>query len=182
MENSERKYNSQIQDNREVEMIMNILNVESSQVRTRLEEILNKISLTHNEYTLQRKMVHTTAQRLTLQQNQNRQKSNEENEKKKQIEAGNTEYQNLLTKYENFKNNNFNAQERLKQVDEIIDGEERSVKLLDAETTRLGAALFRAQQQLIKLQEEDKILNVSRLLFRLFHFKIDHFLLIDFSG
>jgi chromosome segregation ATPase len=91
----------------------------------------------------------------------NRQLENEESEKRKHIEEGRVELERLKDKYDSFNTKNMCAQERLKQLVEIVEAEEKNIRVLNDETTRLAGALYRAQQQLFSMKQEDKLLIVE---------------------
>lgn len=66
-------------------------------------------------------------------------------------------------KYEKFKGTNSDAQERLRQIEELIENESKNMKRIDDETARLSSALYRSEQQLKKLQDVEKNLMIESL-------------------
>lgn len=86
---------------------------------------------------------------------------NEENEKEKQFLDNSNELKKLKDKYEKFKGSNSSAQDRLKQIEELLEAENKNIKTLDDEIVRLNGTLFRSEQQLYKLQEAEKSLMLE---------------------
>jgi chromosome segregation ATPase len=62
----------------------------------------------------------------------------------------------IREKYEKFKGNNSDAQGRLRQIEELLEDEIKSMKKIEDDTLRLNSALYRSEQQLKKLQEVEK--------------------------
>lgn len=100
-------------------------------------------------------------QRLNQQRQKNRQNTLEKEKKIVMLEHEKKLYADLCAKEEKFRNKNFNAQDHLRQLDEMLEAEEKNIRILQQELTRFAGALFRSQQQLSSFQSDDKILHVS---------------------
>ncbi|XP_055602569.1 coiled-coil domain-containing protein 39 [Uranotaenia lowii] len=151
----------QERNNRIIEIGIADLNVEVSKLRNRMTMLTDSVQLKTNEYQVVRKTVQNLSNKLTGMRNKNRQALKEEADKQKQTHENLRLLEALKDKLENFKNKNLCAQERLRQVNEIIDQEEKTMKALNYETTRLSSALYRAQTQLVGFKDEESLLQVE---------------------
>lgn len=156
-----RKYETQVADNKELELHMEDLNAGQSALRQKYTSLQEALQLNNSELTSLRNEVQNIAQKLTNQRSLNKRLTQEENDKEAACRKSVGELETLKKKHENFKSKTMNAQERLKQLDEFVEAEEKHIKSLDEETSRLTGALFRAEQQLHKLQEQEKLMDVS---------------------
>ncbi|XP_058447659.1 coiled-coil domain-containing protein 39 [Malaya genurostris] len=151
----------QQRNNKEIEIGIAELNVEVSKLRNRLNGLTDSVQLKTNEYQVTRKSVQNVSNKLTSMRNKNRRALIEEAEKEKQIHANLSQLEELRDKYENFKSKTLCAQERLRQLNEIVEQEEKQMKILSDETARLSSALYRAQTQLLVMEDEDKLLKID---------------------
>ncbi|XP_058825431.1 coiled-coil domain-containing protein 39 [Topomyia yanbarensis] len=151
----------QQRNNREIEIGIAELNVDASKLRNRLNTLTDHVQLRTNEYQVTRKAVQNISNKLTSMRNKNRRALAEEVEKEKQINVNLSLLEQLRDKYENFKSKTLCAQERLRQLNEIVEQEEKQMKVLSDETARLSSALYRAQTQLLALKDEDKLLKIE---------------------
>lgn len=108
-----------------------------------------------------RKTVQGESQKLSNLRNQNRQMLMEERDKETSLKAMIDECGVIKGKYEKFKGTNSDAQERLRQIEELIENENKNMKRIDDETARLSSALYRSEQQLKKLQDVEKNLMIE---------------------
>lgn len=69
----------------------------------------------------------------------------------------------LGQRYKKFQNETTSSSERLAQLDELLEAEEKIKYHLSQETVRLNNVFYRSQQQLANLRSEEKILNVPML-------------------
>lgn len=99
---------------------------------------------------------------MNQKRQKNRQNSQEKENKLTCLEKEKESYTVLLAKEEKFKNKNISAQDRLRQLDEMIETEEKNIRILQQELSRFSGALFRSQQQLKAFQSDEKILHVSK--------------------
>uniref|UniRef100_A0A8D8C9K0 Coiled-coil domain-containing protein 39 n=1 Tax=Culex pipiens TaxID=7175 RepID=A0A8D8C9K0_CULPI len=153
----------QQRNNREIELGIAELNVEVSKLRNRLNALTDNVQLKTNEYQITRKAVQNVSNKLTSMRNKNRQALMEEAEKERQIHTNLSQLEELREKFENFRSKTLCAQERLRQLNEIVEQEERQMKVLSDETARLSTALYRAQSQLVAMKDEEKLLRIEVL-------------------
>jgi chromosome segregation ATPase len=85
----------------------------------------------------------------------------DEKDKENALKAMIDECREIREKYERFKGSNSDAQERLHQIEELLENESKNMKRIEDETSRLSSALFRSEQQLKKLQDIEKSLIVE---------------------
>lgn len=155
------KYEVQLADNKELELHMEDLNVGQSALRQKYSSLQEALQSNGSELASLRKEVQNIAQKLSNQRSLNKRLAQEEYDKEAACRKSVGELETLKKKHENFKSKTMNAQERLKQLDEFVEAEEKHIKTLEEETSRLTGALFRAEQQLHKLQEQEKLMDVS---------------------
>ncbi|KAL1395036.1 hypothetical protein pipiens_002930 [Culex pipiens pipiens] len=153
----------QQRNNREIELGIAELNVEVSKLRNRLNALTDNVQLKTNEYQITRKAVQNVSNKLTSMRNKNRQALMEEAEKERQIHTNLSQLEELREKFENFRSKTLCAQERLRQLNEIVEQEERQMKVLSDETARLSTALYRAQSQHVAMKDEEKLLRIEVL-------------------
>lgn len=85
----------------------------------------------------------------------------EEKDKENSLKMMIDECREIREKYERFKGSNSDAQERLRQIEELLENETKNMKRIEDETSRLSSALYRSEQQLKKLQDIEKSLIVE---------------------
>lgn len=85
----------------------------------------------------------------------------EEKDKENAFKMMIDECREIREKYERFKGSNSDAQERLRQIEELLEDESKNMRRIEDETSRLSSALYRSEQQLKKLQDIEKSLIVE---------------------
>lgn len=108
-----------------------------------------------------RKTVQGESQKLSNLRNQNRQMLTEEKDKENALKTMIDGCREIREKYERFKGSNSDSQERLRQIEELLENETKNMKRIEDETSRLSSALYRSEQQLKKLQDIEKSLIVE---------------------
>lgn len=150
----------QIQNNKDTEFTIAELNVETSKLRSKLTDLVEMVALYNNELATTKKTVYNVSMRLNRQRQKNRQELTEIKDKEVLLEKEKQNYEQLMKREEIFKSRNLSAQDRLRQLDEMMEIEEKNIKALQMEITRLSGALYRSNQQLNEFQSEEKILSV----------------------
>lgn len=148
-------------DNREIEIMIQELNIQSSDLRNRLNQLDNSNVSKSSEMLALRKTVQHESQKLNNLRAQNRQLLVEEKEKENLLKTSIDDMRTLREKFEKFQTNNSNAQERLRQIDEMLENEKKNIKTIESEVDRLSSTLHRSEQQLQKLQEAEKNLDLE---------------------
>jgi chromosome segregation ATPase len=108
-----------------------------------------------------RKTVQNESQKLSSLRNQNRQMLVEEKDKEFSLKTMIDDVRMIHEKYRKFKGTNTNAQERLRQIEELLDVESKNMKKIEDEISRLSSALYRSEQQLRKLEQVEKNLTME---------------------
>lgn len=108
-----------------------------------------------------RKTVQNESQKLNNLRSQNRQMLVEEKDKENALRTLIDDLGMIHDKYEKFKGTNTDAVERLRQIEELLDTECKSIKRIEDEASRLCSAMFRSEQQLKKLQQAEKNLAME---------------------
>lgn len=85
----------------------------------------------------------------------------EEKEKENVLKTLIDDLRMIHEKYEKFKGTNVDAQERLRQIEELLEMEEKSTKKIEDESSRICSVLYRSEQQLKKLQIVEKNLMLE---------------------
>lgn len=152
-----------LQNNKDMEKSISDLNKISSNNKTRLLELSEIVTLKTSEFSTVRKTLQNVSTKLNHQRNKNRQSLSDKQEKEVLLEKEISVIDELNEKLEKFTSRSYNAQDRLKQLDEIMETEEKHISAVQGEISRLGSSLFRAQQQLYKMQTDEKNLIVSSL-------------------
>ena len=152
--------NELITNNKEVDLEILHLNEETSTVRKRFEKMNEGSALLENQVGLLRKHVQIVEQRVQQQRQRNKQIIKEKSEKEINFEKNDEDFYNLNERYKKLIEKHLSTQERLNILEEMVNNEEKAKKQLIHETTRIDGLLFRSQQQLTKLQDEDKLLLV----------------------
>jgi coiled-coil domain-containing protein 39 len=147
--------------NREEEFAIGELNATASKLREQFAIHNDAVLLKTTEATTQHKALQGLAEQLNQQRLRNRRASAEEQDRGRRVEEGLAELQRMSDKAEGYRAKNLSAQDRLKQLEEIIGAEERNIKVLEDELSRLSGALFRSQQQLTQLQDQEKLLAIE---------------------
>lgn len=147
--------------NRDTEFCIQELNITSSELRHRLLRLEESVGLKSSELLALRKTVQNESQKLNNLRMQNRQMLVDEKDKENLLKATFEELRMMREKFEKFRNNNSNAQERLKQIEEMLEAENKIMKTILDETARLKSTLYRSEQQLKKLQEAEKNLMLE---------------------
>lgn len=109
-----------------------------------------------------RKTVQGESQKLNNLRCQNRQMLMEEKEKESAFKTLTDECKEIHEKFNKFKEAKADAQERLRQIEEMLENESKNTKQIEDETARLSSVFYRSEQQLKKLQEFERNLIIER--------------------
>uniref|UniRef100_A0A336LP20 Coiled-coil domain-containing protein 39 n=1 Tax=Culicoides sonorensis TaxID=179676 RepID=A0A336LP20_CULSO len=155
------KYEIQMLDNKELELHMEDLNSGHSTLKQNFTSLQETLQTNESELNSLRNEVQNIANKLANQRALNKKLVQEETDKEAACRKSVGELEALKKKHENFKSKKMNAQERLKQLDDFVEAEEKQIKSIEDEMSRLKGALFRAEQQLHKLQEQEKLMDTE---------------------
>uniref|UniRef100_A0A1B0CYR3 Coiled-coil domain-containing protein 39 n=1 Tax=Phlebotomus papatasi TaxID=29031 RepID=A0A1B0CYR3_PHLPP len=152
---------SHVAKGREIEQDIAELNVKISDDRSRLTNLTDALALKVSEMESLGKSLVSTSQELQRQRQKNRQWLNEKNTKDNLLIDWQNIYEDLSKRHETFRSKKYNADERLRQLEELIEVEERNIKILSGETNKLTTAIYKAQQHLSELQGEEKVRDME---------------------
>lgn len=149
----------QQQNNRETEQDISDQNANTARMRERLNAIVEKVALQHSESVTLKKLVHSLTARLQQTRQHNRQATIDVTAQTASLQTLTAHTDALRKKYESFVQRRLNADERLHHLDELVEGEEKQVGSIGAETSRLSSGLFRTQRLVKKWADEHKVLD-----------------------
>lgn len=155
------KSEHQATNGRELELQIEEMNEKISSERNKLNQTTDSIALKSSELEVLKKNVVQISKELIGQRQKNRRFATEKETSEKTLEEWKLVQASLQKRYDTFRGKGYNLQERLRELDQLIEIEERNVKILTAENLRLSGAMFKAQQHLTELSNEEKTLDVS---------------------
>lgn len=157
------KSEQQAINGRELELQIEEMNEKISMERNKFNQLVDSISLKSNELEVLKKNVMRISKELISQRQKNRRFVTEKGVSDKALDEWKQVQEALQRRYETFKGKSYTIQDRLRELDQLIEIEERNVKILTAENLRLSGAMFKAQQHLTDLCNEERSLDVSAL-------------------
>ncbi|GAB0099201.1 Coiled-coil domain-containing protein 39 [Sergentomyia squamirostris] len=146
---------------KEIEQEIAELNVKISDDRSRLTNLTDALNLKVSEMESIKKSLASVGHELQRQRQKNRQWLNEKISKENLLIEWQNIYEDLSKRHEAFRSKKYNADERLRQLEELIEVEDRNIKILSGETGKLTNAIFKAHQHLSELQAEDKVKDME---------------------
>lgn len=156
------KSDAQMANGKELELQIEEMNEKISGERNKLNQLVENISLKTNELEVLKKNVMRISKELIAQRQKNRQSAKDKEANAKTMEEWKEAQEALQQRHAAFRGRSLSIQERLRELDQLIELEERNVKILTAENLRLSGAMFKAQQQLTEMGNEERTLDVSR--------------------
>lgn len=151
----------QATNGKELQLQIEEMNDKISLERNKLNQLAKSIALKTSELEVLKKNVMQISKELIARRQKNRQLSTEKEANDKSLEEWKQVQDSLQKRYTTFKGKSYSIQERLRELDQLIDIEERNVKILNAENLRLSGATLKAQQHLKEMEDEEKTLDVS---------------------
>lgn len=151
----------QLQNNKEVERSIAELNDRFSQQKNRLTHLNEMIVLNTNEYITLRKTIENVSVRLQQQRQKNRQTEKALREKEVIAEKLRASLTNATKKYDRFKEKMPTIQDRMNQMQQMVQDEECNVGEIAANTSRLGGVMYRSEQMLSNWKNECTVQKVS---------------------
>lgn len=121
LKEQEEFFEQQVQNNREAERCIVELNADTARLRHTLNDTIESVALRSNEFMTTKKLAQNMANRLQQQRHHNRQAAKDQQDKEAAHEQGIKTFTMLKEKFECFNGKRFNAQERLKHLDELVE-------------------------------------------------------------
>lgn len=155
------KCEQQATNGKELELQIEELNEKISTERNKFNQLTDAIALKTSELEVLKKNVAQISKELIAQRQKNRQFATDKEAREKTLDEWKQVQESLQKRYETFKGKSYTIQERLRELDQLIEIEERNIKILNAENLRLSGAKLKAQQHLTEMCNEEKTLDVS---------------------
>ncbi|XP_037037232.1 coiled-coil domain-containing protein 39 [Bradysia coprophila] len=151
----------QVENNKAIEIKIAEMNDKIIVIRRKLTDLEDETTLQTNELVTLRKLSQNLAGRLAQQRFQNRQSHRDHDDKQSAFEKGIVTFDTLQKQMNSFIGRKFSAQDRLKHIEDLMEGEDKALKVLMAEQSRLGKALYRGQQIAQNYRNECKIIETD---------------------
>lgn len=152
--------NQQITNNKESEFMISELNEQISKVRSQLTQYNEEIQLKANDLiTLRRQLQHDTNCLQQMRQ-KNHKAAIELDSKTKQIAKLKEVVDELSSKMGKIQNEKDNAEDRLRNLDELFEDEEKSIHAIELEMARLSQMVYRSSQLIQQQHNEQKLIEV----------------------
>lgn len=151
----------QIGNNTEIELESNSFNDKVARKQHHLGQLNETFQLDSNELITFKQILRSQSEKLQQMRRQNRQTIIEREAKVEAINKLNTTCQELGEKLKKIINQTDSAQNRLKQLDELVEAEEKSLNCVEVELARLSQMLYRSKSILQQWQSEHKLVEVS---------------------
>lgn len=151
----------QLRNNREAEEAIAEINGRAVALRTQNSRAVDAVATQTNEVLTLKKMVRSIGHQLQRARQQTRHLMRNVDEKSRHIEAIKDEERQLEAKVHKFADLNATAQDRLRNMDEFVEAEEKCIHNLNLEIGRMATALYRSQQILQQWERDFKLLQVT---------------------
>lgn len=155
-------FNQQLQNNKEAEKSIAELNERFSQQKNRLTHLNEMVVLNTNEFITVKKTIENVSVRLQQQRQKNRQTEKALREKEVTAEKLRATLTNAIKKYDRFKDKMPTIQDRMNQMQQMVQEEEMNVNEIAANTSRLGGVMYRSEQMLLNWKNECTVQKVSQ--------------------
>lgn len=157
------------------------LNAEVSSARQTLTELVENVTLNLNESVTLKKLSQNVTNRLQQQRHKNRLAAKEVIDKEVSVERAQQLVETMKQKLKTFSDKNFDAQERLRSLDELMESEEKNMSKITAENMRLGGSLFRLSKMLNELKADHKVQEVKKNVLIISSFILLTFFLLTYN-
>lgn len=151
----------QIGNNREIELETRDFSDRTARKQIQLGQLNEAVQLESNEMVTYKQILRNEGEKLQQLRHKNRQLIVEKEAKTESINKLSGTCQELSEKIKKMLNQSDGAQNRLKQLDELVEAEEKSLNCVEVELARLSQMLFRSKSILQQWQSEQKLVDVS---------------------
>lgn len=151
----------QVGNNREIELEQSDYNDKIARKQIQLSQLDETLQLESNEMITFKQILRNQSEKLQQLRRKNRQSIVNTEAKGKATNQLMVTCQELSDKMDRMVNHTENAQNRLKQLDELVEAEEKSLGCVEVELARLSQMLYRSKQILQQWQNEHKLVEVS---------------------
>jgi len=150
-----------IDNNRQVEIAIEALNEETSDMKNQIQILTDASLLKEREIDGLRRELENLSNRLHMQRMENRSQTKKRDEKIQEIENFSSVMEKVDGRMKSVQNKALNAEQRLHILEEMMEAEETALKNLDKEQEKVNEMLYRTQKQVTELEDEEKILKVQ---------------------
>ncbi|XP_016975001.1 coiled-coil domain-containing protein 39 [Drosophila rhopaloa] len=150
-----------IDNNRQVEIGIEALNEETSDMKNQIQIMIDASLLKEREIDGLRRELENLSNRVQLQRMDNRSLMKRRDDKAKEIENFASVMEKVNARLKNIQNKALNADQRLHILEEMMEAEESALRNLDKEQEKVNDMLYRTQRQVKELQDEEKVLTVQ---------------------
>lgn len=155
--------NQQITNNKESEFMISELNEQISKVRSQLTQYHEEIQLKANDLITLRRQLQNDTNCLQQMRQKNHKAAIELDSKTKQIAKLKEVVDELSSKMGKIQNEKDNSEDRLRNLDELFEDEERSIHAIELEMARLSQMVYRSSQLIQQQHNEQKLIEVRRI-------------------
>uniref|UniRef100_A0A1A9WS06 Coiled-coil domain-containing protein 39 n=1 Tax=Glossina brevipalpis TaxID=37001 RepID=A0A1A9WS06_9MUSC len=148
-------------NNRTVEMNIEELNTETSQIKEQIQMLSDMVILKTNEVDILQKELQGLAHRVEQQRMENRRNIQLQTDRLTQIKDLNNLVETLTKKLKDKQNQNLSAAQRLQQLEDFMDTEEKISNQVAKETERINGITYRATLQLKTFRDDGLTLSMA---------------------
>ncbi|XP_067615864.1 coiled-coil domain-containing protein 39 isoform X2 [Eurosta solidaginis] len=159
-QNYDQHLDSIIQNNREVEHTIEILNDETSEIKQQIQKLVDVTILKENEVDNLQKDLQNLSNKAQQQRIENRKMSKEKDTRSKELYNFKAMLLKLESRLRDMTNNYMSGEQRLQILEEMNHTEQNAQNEVNKEKFRLNSLIFRNQQHLNELKDEAKRLEV----------------------
>lgn len=150
-----------IDNNRQVEMSIEMLNEETSDMKNQIQRIVDASALKEREIDGLRRELENLSNQVHLQRVENKAQTKVRDNKAKELDNFEAVMEKVNGRLKAIQNKALNAEQRLRILEDMIEGEDEALKALDKEQEKVNELLYRTQRQVEELSDENKILVVQ---------------------
>lgn len=152
------------------------LNEQISSVRIQLNQYNEELQLKANDLITLRRQLESDTNGLQQMRQENHKATIEHDAKTKQIAKIKAVVDELSSKVKRIQNERDNSEYRLRHLDELFEDEEKAIRAIELEMTRLSQMVFRSSQLIQQQNNEQKLIEVWRNFFMSFSYLNDFLL------
>ncbi|CAD6991771.1 unnamed protein product [Ceratitis capitata] len=150
-----------IQNNRDIEYNIELLNEETSQIKEQIQKLIDMAILKENEVELLQKDLQNLSNKVQQQRVENRKMAKEKEKRNHALEELKALLRKLEARLTEMANNHMSAEQRLQMLEEMNDTEEKAQNEINKDKYRLNGLIYRSQQQLQDMKDECRRLEIS---------------------
>lgn len=150
-----------IDNNHQVEMSIEILNEETSDMKNQIQRMVDASILKEREIDGLRRELENLSNQVHLQRVENKAQTKLRDIKAQELNDFEAVMEKVNGRLKAIQNKALNAEQRLRILEDMIEGENEALKALDKEQEKVNDLLYRTQRQVEELSDENKILDVQ---------------------